>query len=85
MATVSTGPHITDETSVDQSFMDTTIMHRQNCMVNTQSRWTVPLLTFDVLDELPPGGKVSTAPGVLSLQGSPVVIPTPSQLHRYNT
>ena len=27
MATVSTGPHITDETSVDQSFMDTAIMH----------------------------------------------------------
>ena len=27
MATVSTGPHITDETSADQSFMDTTIMH----------------------------------------------------------
>jgi len=28
MATVSTRPHITHETSVDQSFMDTTIMHR---------------------------------------------------------
>ena len=28
MDTVSTGPNITDETYVDQSFMDTTIMHR---------------------------------------------------------
>ena len=34
MATVSTGPHITDKTSVDQSFMDTTVMHRKSAWIN---------------------------------------------------
>ncbi len=38
MATVSTGPHITDETSVDQSFMDTTIMHRFLFIFNKKSQ-----------------------------------------------
>ena len=41
VVTESSGHHITDETSVDETYMDTTIMHRYN-NIHLNSWETVP-------------------------------------------